>query len=158
MRKTFSSQGQHSSPYLHLSPVLTWSCLEVFSLCLHRVGKDLFPLWAALLSNWCFAFAWQKVLWRPIYCYLSAHITHVWVRNCLLCQCVRGKASPHFLFYRVQCNWLYVEVFVPLWVLCRVISMDLFAFFYIQTLSLTSTISWRRFLFPLENSCFFIKK
>ena len=29
------------------------------------------------------------------------------------------------------------------WVLCRVISMDLFAFFYMQTISHTSTIWWR---------------
>ena len=60
------------------------------------------------------------------------------------------KTTSHFLFYQVQCNWIYVEVkSTRTWVLCRVIDMDLFVFFYTPTAIYASTIWWRYFLFPI---------
>lgn len=52
--------------------------------------------------------------------------------------------QPKFLFYQVQCMWVYVEALGPFgvefcWVICR----DLFAFFYMKPFIFTSTICWR---------------
>lgn len=47
--------------------------------------------------------------------------------------------------------------FIWSWILCRMISMDPFGIFYMQPLSLTSTICWRCYLFSMFISGFFIK-
>lgn len=48
----------------------------------------------------------------------------------------------HFLFYQIQCIWPYFRVIDP----GRVINMDLFGFFYMQSSILTSTVCWRWYL------------
>lgn len=43
------------------------------------------------------------------------------------------KTHLHFLFRQIQCIWPYAEVFdLWSWVLCKVVSMALFAFFSMQ--------------------------
>lgn len=62
----------------------------------------------------------------------------------------------HFFFCQGDYIWSYVEVFYL--VLCRVISMSLLTFFYMQTCSLNSTINWRCCFCPMYISGFFMEK
>ena len=45
---------------------------------------------------------------------LSVLILVLYLGSSLLCQCVTFKVTFHFLFYEVQCGWIYVEVSDPL--------------------------------------------
>ena len=66
------------------------------------------------------------------------------------------KFNSHFLFYNVQCIWLYVEVFEPFG-LGMVINMGLFSFFYMLISSMAAPFVKYAVFFPFDIFCFFVK-
>ena len=79
----------------------------------------------------------------------------VFCSRSLLCQCVQGSSPlsfPPCSVYLVLC-WGFLSVWT--WVTYRVIGLQLFALFYMQTSNLTSTICWKCCLFSSVYFCFF---
>ena len=72
-----------------------------------------------------------------------------WCSDQEVVSCVQGYSALALLsdiLHPVLCQSLWSTW---TWVLWRVIDINLFAFFYMQTLSLTSNICWRCFLFSI---------
>ena len=73
------------------------------------------------------------------------------------------NCTSHFFFYEAPCGWFYVVVFDPFGlefsqVLCMVIDMGLFSFFYMLISSYVITICWKYFLFSTLYFLFLCQK
>jgi hypothetical protein len=105
----------------------------------------------------CFLSYWQcplpyrsfSVLWDPIYQLLiiGSEPLMFCSGNCLLDQYVQVFFPLFLIFGLVYPGFCWGPWSTWTWVLWRVVNMDLFVFFYMQTFSYTSTIYWTYFLF-----------
>ena len=107
------------------------------NLWVHNLGR--LP-WATEISDWA----------APSYWYVQTSLSQFsqvrglrrWAFGCGLCVGIQYSAADilhNAGSYSLLHTWT--------WVLCRMMSRDLFAFFYTQTSSLTSTVCWRCCLF-----------